>query len=393
MQTATLCLRLLAFIALCTVACSHLSAQENPRATVSPGSWQERTISGGNLAGKTQRSRDAAFDVGAVPYSIRYVAAVDETDPTRAIPIEGCIGMPGPSSENWYHSGFLFIRVNGEDIATTALSSMLVAESGERAILDLVWHHPLASVRARFVGLPGDPALYTEIAIEPRQPITSVDITARCYPSFFTAWHKRQGARRVRAAGSPVSEGETKALPAGENWWLAYYDEIFDTAKGEGVGPCAVMVMPEQAAEVRLQVGGYAVDTTVSYPATTRGIRLGFWDFTGRTNAEVLAAMAGEAARARHVLATTDLTPASLRTFDLAATREAVRRALETPAVREQLAGKVETIQAWLQAAEPALTARPEVQNVAATEKLLQSVEAFNSFVWEVRLAELLAGM
>ncbi len=368
-----------------------VAGEGGPSATIAMGAWQTRALTGGRLAGKTQRTRDARFDVGSVPYTIRYVAAVDETDPTRAIPVEGYIGMPGPSSENWYHSGFLSIGLNGQDVGEAALSSMVVAESGERAILDLVWHHPVASVRVRFAGLAQDPALYAEIAIEPKQEITRVDVRARCYPSFFTAWHKRTGARRVKTPAALVAEGEARTVSAAEDWWMLYYDEVFDVAKGEGVGPCAMLVAPETPAEVSLRPGGYAVETAVTYPAATRRIRLAFWDLSGRSNAEVQAAMPQEAERARRVLAESDFTPKAIRQFDMMAAREAVRGALGSEAVRQQLGDRAEAMQAWLREAGTGPAEQQGAPDVAATEVLLRLIEEYNAFRWEMKLAELLA--
>ncbi|MGD8240985.1 MAG: hypothetical protein PVH68_20705, partial [Armatimonadota bacterium] len=110
-------------------------------AVVTLGQWQSRTLQREDMRGKTQRSRDAGFDMGTIPYTIKYTAAVDEADPSKAIPVEGYIGMPRPTSANWYHSGFLFVIVNGQDIGTAALSSMMATETGGRAMLDLVWRH------------------------------------------------------------------------------------------------------------------------------------------------------------------------------------------------------------------------------------------------------------
>lgn len=373
-------------------AYSYAGAQgEQKQATVTLGRWQSRELQREDLRGKRQRSRDATFGLGGeTVYGIKYVAAFDEANPDRAIPVEGYIGMPRPSSENWYHSGFLFISINGQDIGTAALSSMMVTETGERAILDMVWHHPLASVRARFLGLPGGDCLYVEIAIEPRQEITELSIRARCYPSFFTAWHQREGARRIETPTTVVLQGERETVSAADNWWMVYYDEVFDVASGEGVGPCGMMVLPQEGAEVTLAPGSYAVDTRLDYPPTARRLRLAFWDFKGQTNEDVLRAMPTRAAAARRRLTKLDFTPEAIRSFDFASARAEMQRAGASEAVRVQLGHRLAEMQTWLAQAEAGLAERAEAPEVSAAEAMLQSIDQFHAFVWEVRLAELL---
>ncbi|NCO37564.1 MAG: hypothetical protein COY42_07850 [Armatimonadetes bacterium CG_4_10_14_0_8_um_filter_66_14] len=167
--------------------------------------------------------RTAGFRFGPVAYAIAYKACIDKAHGGKVAPLEGYIGMPVPTACNWYHSGFLFVSLNGQELGTTPLSSMLVAQRGERAILDLVWRHEVANVRVRFVGLPGSDHLDCEIALEPKQEITSVAAGLRCYPSFFTSHYKRAGARRIQTPGALVEEGNKATLEAGANWWGLYY--------------------------------------------------------------------------------------------------------------------------------------------------------------------------
>ena len=80
-------------------------------------------------------------------------------------------------------------------------------------------------------------------------------------------------------------------MPAKDNWWCVYYDEIYDVANHEGDGPCGLLALPEEIKEFKLLVGSYLIQTNLTYPAGARRIRLALWDFTGKTNACVLQRM------------------------------------------------------------------------------------------------------
>jgi len=268
-----------------------------------------------------------------------------------------------------------------------------VAESGERAILDLVWHHSVANVRVRFLGLPEHDGLYCEIALEPKQEITSIALTARCYPSYFTSWNHRDGARRVQTPTTLVEQGQSATVPAADNWWAVYYDGIFDVPNGEGDGPCALMLLPDEGTDVSFHPQSYPVDTRITYPPDQRRLHLAFWKYPGTANAVVLADMRREAAAVRSELEATDFTPAVMRNLDLAAMRTEVERATKSEAIRGQLGDRLAEVQAWLDKSAPALQQQPAAPGIEAEEELLRSVNSYYGFMWEVKLAELLAGL
>ena len=342
--------------------------------------------------GHTAIQRQAKLLFGKVDYSIKYSACTDKSHAPGVAPIEGYLGMPEPGTCNWYHSGFLFLAINGRDIGTTPLSSMVAAERGDRAILDLVWHAPQASVRVRFVGLPGQDCLFSRIELEPNEEIRSIELRLTCYPSYFTSHFNRQGARRIRTPGALVEEGRTAKLPAKNNWWALYYDEVFDLSKGEGEGPCAMLLLPEQGGEISFNPAAYAVGTTIRYPAGARRLDLAFWDFKGLTNAEALARVKSAAERTRAELARADFTPQAVKTFDAATLRAELERAMRSPAVRSALGTKGAEVQTWLARYGPALEQKTG-HRIEAEERLLESAQRYERFSWEVKLAELLSGL
>lgn len=352
---------------------------------------RERTLTAGDHKGHVFREQQANFSLGQAAYAICYKACVDKAHAPNVAPIEGYIGMPRPTSCNWYHSGFLFITLNGKDIGTTPLSSMMVAERGERAILDMVWRHEIANVRVRFLGLPDHDNLYCEIAVEPKQELKSLAVKLRCYPSYFTSWNKRDGARRIQTPATLVEQGQSVKLPAKENWWAVHYDEIFDVAKGEGEGPCAMLLFPNEPSEISFSPGSYAVGTTIAYPPETRRIHLAFWDFKGKTNTEALARLEEGAEGIREELAKLDFTPAAVKGFDVEGIHAAVKRAMKSEVVRATLGDRIEEIQEWLDKYALSLEEGVEGGGIEGEEKLLQSIDRYYSFMWEVKLAELVS--
>ena len=380
------------FCALCVLACVPVWARETADVSLGPENTRPLTTYRGHET-QVLHEREARFNLGAHRYAIAYKAGYDPAIPDRAFPLEGYIGMPYPTSCNWYHSGFLFVRINGDDVGNVPLSTMTVSEAGPRAIVDLVWHHPAAEVRVRFLGEPDADHLKCEIAIDPVVEIKSISVEARCYPSFFTAHHRRQGARRIQTPALLVKENEPQSGPAAENWWSVYYDEVFDVAKGEGAGPCAMMFLPEQAQEAHFAPSGYAVATRISYPPGTRNIRLAFWEFPNVSNAQALEDFRAKAESVRGALASADFTPAPLRNLDLPGMKAEVERAVAMPEVAKSLGGKLDAIREWLASQPAGAAGDPGAMSVRAQESYLASVDSYQQFAWEVKLAELLAGL
>ncbi len=332
-------------------------------------------------------SQRARFLHGPVPYTLSYHARTDPKKPQEVLWAEGYLGMPGPTSCNWYGGGFLFLSLNGKDVGRTPVHSVRAVETTGRGILDLVWRHELADVRVRLLGLQDQPCLLCEVAIERRPGMRSAELDLRCYPSFFTAWHKRTGARRVQTPSLVVSEGETRELPVAENWWALYYDEVFDVAKGEGEGPCVMLVLPDDVARLTYAPGGYVVSTRLTCAPETQRVRLAFWDFKGQTNADALARLRRDAPTVRELLTATDFTPTAVASFDPAAARQELQEALASQPVRALLGEQARAGQEWVDR-----TANlPAAGSITGQEELFAAAEQLNAVIWHVRLARLIA--
>ncbi|MCC7494486.1 MAG: hypothetical protein IT204_19165 [Fimbriimonadaceae bacterium] len=350
--------------------------------------WNESPRSGAQYAGQLRRSCDARFGGLAVPYAVRYNRTINPADPSFGDVGEGPVGLPSPSTENWYGGGFIETRLAGQRLDTGPLSSIAVVEDGPRGILDLVWHGDFGSLRYRFVGVDGSDHLALQIDLQPRQPGGAVDVLLRAYPSYFTSWHQRDGARRMRTAAGTVAQGQEQTWPGAAAAWCVLYDEVFDVARGEGEGPCAVAWQPSAVATARLVAEAYPCSLNLSLtPGTTR-LRLALWEFPGQPNASVLKTFAKRATQAMAAIEAADCTPRSLQGADPAALRTVAAAVAARPALAQAQAARLALLQQWLQAAGSGPTT---ARDIAAEERLLATWQATETAWWELKLALLLA--
>jgi len=377
----------LATLVVVPLALQAQAAQLARSATVSTQGLQVKPIARGPKAGKLRAEQHFTFALGDTTFRTRYSVVMDPKQKGKAFPSEGYIGMPGPSSCNWYAGGFLFVRINGRDIGRTKLHAGVVSETGSRAMADLVWDAEVARVRVRLAGLAGDDKLLCEIALEPKQEIKSLRVLLRCYPSFFTAWHKRNGDRKIATPAATLKQGDNVTLPADKHWYGVYYDTIFDVAKGEGHGPCAAMFPPDTFKTVRFGVGSYGVETELTCRPDARRVRLAFWDFRKQANAAVLDRFRRRAKAWATQLAEFDFTAESVRGFDRKAALAELATLTRSAAVRKQLGAKADTYRKRIEALVPT-TGQP---GILQETELVGLITEYRDFLWELKVAALLA--
>jgi len=314
---------------------------------VNDGEWRPHVSTDPRQSGAILKDKTISLNTGAVTYGIRAATAVS-ADGKAVVPAEGYLGMPQPASENWYHGGFMAISLNGTDIGSAPLKEMRVIETGERGAFDVIWDAAEASVRVRFLALPGDDKLFCEIALEPKTELKSVNIKAICYPSFFTSWHKQKGHRVVESPASKAEEGAKFTMDPQKDWALIYYDTIFDFAAERGVGPCAMLFLPEQIQSGKITVGDYAVPTDLTPAPGVQTIRLIFWDFKGRSNKDAIAYMKAKAAACRDELRKMSFVNRTLAGFDFAKNKAETDAAIASAKGTEPFAKKIAEIDAKL---------------------------------------------
>ncbi|OGV73213.1 MAG: hypothetical protein A3K19_30465 [Lentisphaerae bacterium RIFOXYB12_FULL_65_16] len=268
--------------------------------------------------GHQYENRTITLKTGDTLFSLHYRACVDESHGDRVGIVEGYLGMPQPSNENWYGGGFFRLALNGEDVGSYRLVDVCVSEQGERGQCEWVWETPAATVRLRFLLEAGANHLKAEAVWQPKVEITKASISLLCYPSFFTSWHKRKGERRVITPRTDQPEGKPFDLVPAEDTYLFYCDRIFDVANGEGKGPCAVLFRPEDTQAGKVSVGGYGTTTDLEVKPGVTQVRMAFWDFTGKTNTAAQAWLAENAVKVRNELTSADFQPQALRTYTAA---------------------------------------------------------------------------
>lgn len=255
----------------------------------------------------------------AVRYTFRYSGCLDESHGELRPSAEGNFGMPDPTTANWYWGGFLGVLINGKDAVKYELKDMRGMESGQRGGMQAIWAHPDADVSLRLLLLPGANHVLARLVWAPREGAALDDaaLHLRCYPSFFTTARNRKGERHCRTPRIDRQEPETLTLEPAEDTYLLYYDAVFDTERGEGDGPCAVLLAPEAIQSGRVSIGDYAVSTVINLDPAAGEMRFALYDFTGKTNAEAQAYMETHAERDLARLVATDFRPAGLWDFDM----------------------------------------------------------------------------
>lgn len=282
------------------------------------------------------------MDTGVKDYGLLYCVATDEKRPGVAIPGEGYIGMPQPSGCNWYHGGFFDLQINGQSIGPTPAYSVTGRSTGERGYVDFVFDAPQAIVRIRFSAVAGGDALYAQALLEPKQEIKTVRVSVRCYPSAFVSNADRHVLTPVR----DIPQGERAELDLAKEWWLLYYDRIFDAGyvspAATGVGPCSVLWPGSQTDKVFFTVGSYGIDTHMDLKPQLRDFRWVFIDYEGTKNEAATADLRARADTLLSELATYPFTDPGISGWPLAQKQAEIKQVLAGIADEQQTAANYE---------------------------------------------------
>lgn len=292
-----------------------------PEVTVSDTGPQKNAASWECTSGHQVEKRRITLDSGAVHYTFLASGCVDPSHGEQRPCSEGNFGMPDPVACNWYWGGFLQVLINGTNATAYRIETMTPLESGARGSFQIVWSHPDAQVGLRLLMLPGGNHVLADLIWRPKEgaKIETAGVRLTCYPSFFTSARQRTGDRHCKTPRTDLAEPETLQLEPQQDTFLYYYDTVFDLAKGEGDGPCAMLVAPPGVLGGNVQIGGYAVHTNLTLDPAAREARMAFYDFSGKTNAEAESYMAKSAAADLAELTAMDFRPTPVIEFDAAA--------------------------------------------------------------------------
>jgi hypothetical protein len=336
-----------------------------------------------HIVGLQRVSHTIVMDTGVKDYGLRYVVAHDDKRPGVAIPGEGYLGMSQPADCNWYGGGFFDLQVNGQTIGSTPIHSLVGRSVGNRGCVDFVFDTPLSVVRLRFVTLAGSDPLYCQTLLEPKAEIKSLRVVLRCYPSAFVSNSDRHVLTPVR----DIAQGERAELDLAKEWWLLYYDRIFDAGhvspSQTGVGPCSVLWPGDQADKVGFSVGSYGIDTTMDLKPQSRDFRFVFFDHKGTKNEAAIADLRQRAEGLLRELASFPFTDPSIADWPLASKQQQIAQMLATMPDEQEAAARY---QKW--AAELAERLKL-VQSGAAGAIMAEAAAAEVIQQWEQGLPEL----
>lgn len=365
-----------------------------PEATARVASLSHSRATDGAHQGHDNVAQNASLSNGLITYGLLYNSCWDPSHGPGGAEGGAYLGMPQPSSANWYHGGFLRLKINGDDLGTARLADWWAAESGRRASAKMHFAHARADVLISELLYPDDERLFVTIGLQPHGDITSLDLSLICYPSYFTYWNKRDGDRKAMTATEtyPQADGKTISLSPATQWWTAFYDTIFDPAKGEGDGGCALAFVPEQIAAAEMVVGSYACTLDLKVKPGTRLVRLCFWDFNKRPNAEALAKLTAALPQTLEQLRGLDPLPLSLAEFDVATKAAAAKTTLGALAGREELEQKLTDQAAELTRLRQQLVDGKAADPAAAEKALQEQMAAFEQLLWDVKFFALING-
>lgn len=348
-----------------------------------------KTPGTGDRAGLEQVSQGFVFANGVVRYQISYHAYWDPAGEGVKQDPEGYLGMPVPTACNWYAGGFLALRCNGLDLGNARPSGLRVVEQGTRGLAEVFWKTPEGQVRLRFLQEAGADYLAVEIATQPAREARSLDLSLRCFPSYFTSWNHRDGWRQAVGPATVTEQGKDAVLDPSRDGWLLYQDTVFDRAKNatDSQGPCAALWLPEQLRSASVQVTNYPVTTALAMKPEVRSVRLAFWDFAGKTNVQALARMKSGAGEVAARLRQLDFRDSQVASFDAA----------EEQAILQGLLARTPNPDRWIKLLTPlsAEISRGLVsysgKDLAAEQTVSEALAKYREALWDLRFEALLS--
>ncbi len=261
--------------------------------------------------GHTIETRSFNIESGVRRYSFGYSGCVDPSHGDERPSSEGNFGMPTPTRCNYYAAGFLGIIINGKDAIRHRVIGMQTLETGERGSFQALFAHPDATVGVRLLMYPDGNHVLSHIQWIPREgaTINSVTVKLITYPSYFTTFNNRVGDRHCMTPRTDQQQVSRLDLVAGEDTSLLFYDTVFDVARGEGEGPCGVVIGQDGFTGGHVDIAAYPVVSYLDFDPAAGQAKMAFYDFSGMTNAEAMEYFAQHGRADLERLVATDFRP------------------------------------------------------------------------------------
>ena len=366
---------------------------EGPQVTVEVG--PKRVESWGNHPDHVNHPRHtilATLDSGAERYGLRYSCCPHASHAPNVATPEGYIGMPLPTSVNWYHNGFLRIIVNGTDIGTTPLKALRRGETGRRGSVQLVWRRADADVRATFLMLPDDPTLYFEAAVYPKGELRALEIALTAYPVAY----RSDVDRWVITPRRGIRQGNKADLdPATEPWLLCQDHALARTSDASPhPGGCGLQLVPGEVEGAKVEVQSYPVHVGLRAKPGVRRLRLAIWDLHKLTNRAAEGWARRRAKQTATTLASLDFSSLVLRGDEWPELRARLTKILPSakgyPKLHAEVKRNIERIDALLVQIRAA-AAKGQAPPLDAEDQLLEALDVLHARRWEIELVALFA--
>jgi len=365
-------------------------AGDEEQVLVGAGEWESQSWGDYPRHVNHQRKLMRFFlDSGVERYTLQYSYCADASHAPLVETPEGYLGMPGPSSCNWYHNGFLYLMVNEKD-AGRVIPTIRFLEQGSRGLVQVLWSVDELQARCTLLMLPHDPTLYVELSALPREEIKSFEVRLVAYPAAYTSQADRWTVTPVRE----VQQIQKLEIAPQDEWWLLHEDRKVGKGAGQEAGPCGVAFLPEEVESAYLDVGNYAVVTKLVARKEVARLRLALWDFGKKTNTEAAAYLRTQASRALETLRHTDFSCRQLQPTYWKARKDEITALLPFAEGMPNLANPVkallqETDSLQSQVAQSLAAGKPVAPSVE--DKILENMRKLDEQLWELKFAKLFA--
>ncbi|MBU0608297.1 MAG: hypothetical protein KKI08_10430 [Armatimonadetes bacterium] len=372
----------LVLLGLCAAATPAIAADTGVQ--VADKGQTVKEITEGPAAGSEVVGHAFVLTNATCRYGINYNGYWSKDGGAKATP-EGYLGMPLPGSDNWYGGGFLDVVANGKSLGNTRPLPPRTVEQGDRGLIEILFPTQPTPVRLRFLLEPDTDYLVCEIAAN--APLKSLSLNLRCFPSYFTSWNKKDGWRQVISASGMLEQGGDATLQAATDNWFFYQDRVFDFAtNADSSGPCAVLMLPEQAQSARVVVSSYPVSTGVTCKPDLTSVRLAFWDFRKQPNAAALEHLKAIAPQVAERLRKLDLNDRGVAAFNARGERakldELIAHSSDPAKWKQTLVPMFEAITAALDAYKGG--------DFIAEQKAAEAIAKYREGLWDLKFDALL---
>lgn len=189
------------------------------------------------------------------------------------------IGLQGRSGKNyskrgWYHSGFIFITVNGKSLFDNPVETT----KGEKDIV-LNFKREKENDKLIFNTSVQSDKLFCTLDLS--QPSKSISVILVAYPGDFNKHDTSLNQRCISTSNREIDTPQATVLNQNEAW-VYYFDRKNNPAGKPHLSNCAMLYNPRQTSKVTINtLANYAVKTQLTYKPGLKKIYFIFWEFPG----------------------------------------------------------------------------------------------------------------